>query len=559
MKTLLFDTETKHVSYEGHDGFINIPGNTACPAPSENVVSYPFLCILGIIKTDLNSKYLFFCSESESLGTFHKDEIFSILRVSYLPLTDSAQDEVAENIKNLIEDLNFYYTFESVEEHFLWNGNMVRNFKEHIEGGRAASETDMAPVEPPSAGDLPYKFKTTKSQNGNMRSPFSSKLSQAESRNTGSDKMMIGNMICGYFESRSIRENGMLYFLKILSRISIKKIGTRMLSRGVDELGKVSFFVETKFATKSGNERVEFVILRGSVPLYWSQDDPLKPHKIIFDESREKNGKAFRRHLEKLQRGYGRIVVVDLLGHRKYEKMLSKQYKDLCSENNIDYVHFDLNRHAENIENIKTIFYRQLNAFMVELKSRESGGPGLKYQDIGYKQKSVCRDFDISPPSFISSADQESVSINVENLSPERPEPENDWSETDSTKEPDSSSFSVADHQCDFNDVKVTFRVNCMDCLDRTNIAQYLIFNFFDKFKFGIARSMWVNNGNALSKMYTGSDALKSELHAKGKLSVLGRVNDLVISANRMINNRFTDKDKQNVIDVILGKNQANK
>ncbi|ELA42058.1 uncharacterized protein VICG_00907 [Vittaforma corneae ATCC 50505] len=556
MKTLLFDTDTKQVSYEGPDGFVNIPDNKACLTPSENVVSYPFLCVLGIIKTCSESKYLFFCSESESLGTFHKDEIFTVLRVSYLPLTDSVQDEMAENVKNLIENLNFYYTFESVEEHFLWNGDMIKNFKEHVSSDCAVSEADTSSAKSLSVGDIPYKFKNIKSQNRAMRSPFSNRFAQAEPKSIDFGKMVIGNMICGYFESRSIRENGMLYFLKILSRISIKKIGTRMLSRGVDELGKVSFFVETKFVTKSDSERVEFVILRGSVPLYWSQDDPLKPHKIIFDENKEKNGKAFKQHLEKLQRGYGRIVIVDLLGHRKYEKILSKRYKDLCLENNVDYVHFDLNKYAENIENIKTTFYKQLNAFMIELRNRERGSSDLKYQDIGYKQESVCEDFDIHTPSFISSVDQESIPINTDNFSSERLESENGWSE-DSIQEPDSSSFSVTSPQCDFNDVKVTFRVNCMDCLDRTNIAQYLIFNFFDTFKFSVARSMWVNNGNALSKMYTGSDALKSELHAKGKLSVLGRMSDLVISANRMINNRFTDRDKQNVIDMILGKKSS--
>ena len=50
------------------------------------------------------------------------------------------------------------------------------------------------------------------------------------------------------------------------------------------------------------------------------------------------------------------------------------------------------------------------------------------------------------------------------------------------------------------------------------------------------------------------SDGLISELHSEGKLTVFGRMNDLIISANRMLNNKFTDKDKQNIIDIVLGK-----
>ena len=63
---------------------------------------------------------------------------------------------------------------------------------------------------------------------------------------------------------------------------------------------------------------------------------------------------------------------------------------------------------------------------------------------------------------------------------------------------------------------KYIFRVNCMDCLDRTNLGQFIIFSYFSKYRFKVIRKMWLNNGNALSNLYTGSNALKGELACKG-------------------------------------------
>lgn len=576
---LLFNTLTRQISYETEHGFINIPDEEIQIAASENTIVYPFMCMLGVVKIETGSKYLFFCSESESLGTFHEEEIFSIVRVEYLPLTDASLSEPAENIKNLIESLHFYYTFDKIDEDFLWNGNMLENFKKFVEQDPSMSENVPEAAKSPIPSDIPYRFKTVKNQIKNPRSPFATKFAEQKPKRKGHFNLAFGNMFCGYFESRSVRNNGILYFLKIFSKISVKKIGTRLLSRGVDAVGNVSFFVETKFATKSGIERVEFTILRGSVPLYWSQEDPLKPHKIIFDQDQENNDLAFKKHIESLQSKYGKVVVVDLLGHRKYEKLLSKLYKDSCLKNDVDYIHFDLNRHAEKIEAIKEPFYKRLNEFMAELRKNGSSETGHKYQNIEYKERPVCKDFDVQIPRFIPATEKwnaqpsgstglsgstnpsgsfGSIGPSVPSGSSSKSPDENDRLNSEFTaveNEPDSNTFFAINSEANaFDDMHVVFRVNCLDCLDRTNIAQFLIFNFFDKFKFKVTKSMWVNNGNALSKMYTGSDALKSELHVKGKLSVLGRMNDLVISANRMINNRFTDKDKQSIIDTILGK-----
>lgn len=47
--------------------------------------------------------------------------------------------------------------------------------------------------------------------------------------------------------------------------------GTRYKRRGVDSEGNVANYVETELVLKCGSHVVSYVIIRGSVPVYWSQ------------------------------------------------------------------------------------------------------------------------------------------------------------------------------------------------------------------------------------------------------------------------------------------------
>jgi hypothetical protein len=109
-------------------------------------------------------------------------------------------------------------------------------------------------------------------------------------------------------------------------------------------------------------------------------------------------------------------------------------------------------------------------------------------------------------------------------------------------------------------DKNVVFRVSCLDCLDRTNVVQYLICEYLLRDTLGITeeglfeclRRVWVENGNVLSNFYSGADSLKSELALKGRRSFGGLFDDFLISAARVINGRFTDKAKNEIIITLL-------
>jgi len=110
------------------------------------------------------------------------------------------------------------------------------------------------------------------------------------------------------------------------------------------------------------------------------------------------------------------------------------------------------------------------------------------------------------------------------------------------------------------------FRTNCLDCLDRTNLVQTIVskmaLELFLGHK-GLAAgadfwmrhsSMWADNGDALSRIYAGTGALKSSFTRHGKMSLAGALADARKSATRMYINNFADKGRQNTIDMLLGR-----
>ncbi|CAG8561831.1 18417_t:CDS:10, partial [Acaulospora morrowiae] len=116
---------------------------------------------------------------------------------------------------------------------------------------------------------------------------------------------------------------------------------------------------------------------------------------------------------------------------------------------------------------------------------------------------------------------------------------------------------------------KGVFRTNCMDCLDRTNIVQTVISKASLEIYLGQIQPidfpevatlysrhsyLWAENGDSLSKIYTGTGALKSEYTRSGKYTWAGVLNDATKTMNRFYINNFQDKSKQEVIDILLGK-----
>ncbi|XP_076265256.1 phosphatidylinositide phosphatase spermathreecae isoform X1 [Rhynchophorus ferrugineus] len=122
-------------------------------------------------------------------------------------------------------------------------------------------------------------------------------------------------------------------------------------------------------------------------------------------------------------------------------------------------------------------------------------------------------------------------------------------------------------HICSQNGV---FRVNCMDCLDRTNVVQTALGKAVMEMQFcklGLVspegeipnnikvtfQLLWANNGDIISKQYAGTNALKGDYTRTGERKFTGIMKDGMNSANRYFTNHFKDSVRQCALDVAQG------
>ncbi len=127
------------------------------------------------------------------------------------------------------------------------------------------------------------------------------------------------------------------------------------------------------------------------------------------------------------------------------------------------------------------------------------------------------------------------------------------------------------------------FRTNCIDCLDRTNVIQTVISRInlhqmlnelkisdvipdlnepFEPFEHefeDVFRLLWTENGNFLSKCYSGTNALKADYTRTGKRTMKGALADGVNTMKRFYYNNFRDGHNQDAHDFFLGNLSASK
>jgi hypothetical protein len=65
---------------------------------------------------------------------------------------------------------------------------------------------------------------------------------------------------------------------------------------------------------------------------------------------------------------------------------------------------------------------------------------------------------------------------------------------------------------------------------------------------------MWANNADALSLLYSGTDAMKTDFTRLGKRTLMGAINDGVNGAKRWIFNNLDDGRTQDAWDLFLGR-----
>ncbi|KAL6630159.1 SacI homology domain-containing protein [Neocallimastix sp. 'constans'] len=297
----------------------------------------------------------------------------------------------------------------------------------------------------------------------------------------------------------------------LISRLSCKRVGTRYNARGIDDDGNVANYVESEILFHNYEYYFSFLLIRGSVPLFWEQPQTAQmTHKIELSRGMESTAPAFKRHFEKMIKKYGHVYIINLLSRKEGsgENFLGQEY----------------DKHFRNSpKSIKNYLNKLDFDFHEEYKSGE-------YRDC----EEIIR----------------TISNDLENY----------------------SYFLMKNNEIVSKQLGVV-RVNCLDCLDRTNVVQtYIALYVFRKFFYNennanycslvygddnfktVFKNIWADNGDSLSRIYAGTGALKSSITRKGKQTVLGYLNDAKKSINRFVNNAFFDKSRQETINLLLGR-----
>ncbi|KAL5049585.1 hypothetical protein BDW71DRAFT_151180 [Aspergillus fruticulosus] len=301
------------------------------------------------------------------------------------------------------------------------------------------------------------------------------------------------------------------YLLTLISRRSVKRPGLRYLRRGVDDDGNTANTVETEQILSvpdwdPSHNVYSYLQLRGSIPLYFSQSPySFKPVPVLH-HSPETNRFAFERHFRTISRRYGKIQAVSLIDKRVPELKLGEQFERYAQELN------------------------------------QSGGiDGLPLGFEWFDFHNECRGMKF-----------ENVSRLVGRLS----------DTLDEFKSIVVNNGTLLQNQTGI------VRTNCMDCLDRTGVAQCAFGQWAleralkqegididlggDSFTrwFNI---LWADNGDAISKQYSSTAALKGDYTRTRKRDYRGALNDFGLTLSRYYNNIVNDYFSQACVDYLLG------
>ncbi|KAF3926945.1 Synaptojanin-2 [Dactylellina cionopaga] len=291
------------------------------------------------------------------------------------------------------------------------------------------------------------------------------------------------------------------FLLTLLTRRSINRAGLRYLRRGVDEHGYVANCVETEqlLSDIDKNAEYSFVQMRGSIPIFFQQSPyALKPKPILM-HSESANKAAFQTHFKRLKDRYGEIQAVNLVEKHSQEAVVGNMYE----------------KNAQELEDPKIKF--EWFDFHAECR-------GMKFENVSLLIDRVGNMVD-----------------------------EYGWTEERNDKIEKTQTGVI--------------RTNCMDCLDRTNVVMS---NFarraielqltqlnIDPAKLDTSLNfmnlLWADNGDAISKQYSSTAALKGDFTRTKKRNISGALADFGLTLTRFWNNIIGDFFTQAAIDYLLG------
>ncbi|XP_060090313.1 synaptojanin-1 isoform X2 [Heteronotia binoei] len=425
--------------------------------------------LLGVLRLNLGDTllhYLVLVTGCMSVGKIQDSEVFRVTSTDLISLRiDPSDEERISEVRKVLNSGNFYFAWSSAGVSLDLSLNAHRSMQEQSTDNRFFWNQSL---------HLHLKHYGVNCDDWLLR------------------------LMCGGVEIRTIYAAHKQAKACIISRLSCERAGTRFNVRGTNDDGHVANFVETEQVIFLDECVSSFIQIRGSVPLFWEQPGlQVGSHRVRMSRGFEANAPAFDRHFHTLKNIYGKQIIVNLLGSKEGEHMLSKAFQShlKASEhaNDIQMVNFDYHQMVKGgkAEKLHSILKPQIQKFLECGFFYFDGKEIQRYQSGTVRTNCLdCLDRTNSVQAFIG----------LEML----------------TKQ--------------------------LEILGLAEKPQ-LVTRFQEVF-----RSMWSVNGDSVSKIYAGTGALEG----KAKLK------DGARSVTRTIQNNFFDSSKQEAIDVLLLGNTLN-
>ncbi|KAL2366965.1 hypothetical protein RJZ56_000052 [Blastomyces dermatitidis] len=337
-------------------------------------------------------------------------------------------------------------------------------------------------------------------------------------------------IIHGYVDQSMISVYGRLVYVTIIARRSRFFAGARFLKRGANDLGYVANDVETEQIVSemlttsfhspgpklyANPQYTSYVQHRGSIPLHWTQDSTgVSPKPDIELNLVDPFYSAAALHFNNLFERYGApVYVLNLIKARERVPRESKLLTEFT--NAITYLN-------QFLPEDKKILYKAWDMSRAS-KSRD--------QDVIGTLEDIAEDIIPKTGFFRNGKDAES-GLQLQN--------------------------GIA-------------RTNCIDCLDRTNAAQFVIGKRalgyqlhalgiidevsveYDTDAMNLFTTMWHHHGDTIAVQYGGSHLVNTMATYRKINQWTSHSRDMVESFKRYYNNSFLDAQRQEAYNLFLG------
>jgi hypothetical protein len=349
-----------------------------------------------------------------------------------------------------------------------------------------------------------------------------------------------------------LRATGRELSVVLAARRSRRRPGCRFATRGADAAGRVANYVETEqiAIVDRGADVFSHVQVRGSIPVLWAQPVCLKYAPPIVIGDTDRCAAAGRAHFDALIARHGTAAVVSLVNLKGAELAMAGAFQTLMSriaEPRAPFFPFDFHKECSKMryERLKLLTDRiapetdRHGYFHARVPGAAAAGSGSA----------------ASASAAAAGGLGAAAGVLASPASSARPE-------IDATQ-------------------AGVVRVNCMDCLDRTNVFQSVIARevlarqltaagaiaagqvivagkgnaapVADEQLSRAFKLMWADHGDAVALQYSGTGALKADFTRTGKRSFAGVLEDGKKSLTRYYLNNLRDGERQDALELFLG------